>query len=108
MDDRLGLCTVSPDEFNRQMRNSAATDGEKTDNKQINIDTVHNLDNNRTDIPCSARLAISIHTTATMGHDFAPMKNDLIIRAAKGMHLGQKTRKQEYGLGRGQLTRNTG
>ena len=42
------------------------------------------LDTNGTDIPGSARLAITITTTAIMGHDFAPMKNDLIIRAAKG------------------------
>lgn len=67
------------------MRNSTASDRKRTDNNQDYIDAVHSLDNNSTDISDSARLAITIRTTtATMGHDFAPMKNDLIIRAAKG------------------------
>lgn len=77
------------------MRNSAATDGKKTDNEQQHINAVHNLDNNSTDIPSSTHLAISIRTTAAMGHDFAPMKNDLIIRAAKGRHFRTGTRSAE-------------
>ena len=58
------------------------------------------------DIPSSADLSISISSSlpltspassaVTMGHGFAPMKNDLIIRAAKGLYSLENGRDGAY------------